>query len=357
MDTKREKRLDFIVNLFFWSAICSLVVLGCKYLIQWMLPVIAGYVVAMLIHPVAQQLTKDHPNKTGAVGSLLLVAAYLLFGLLLTLTGAAIVGWIQRLLVQLPSLYRTVLLPAASALDSIADRIFALVSPQLTGNAAVQLAVGEVQTKLVLWLTQSLGHLGAFGVKLPDMLFTCLVSIICSMLITNRYQEITAFVHRQCPPAVDRFLHSLKQGALTSFSALLQRVLILSVVTAMELMLGLWLLGVEQWFVIALLLSLLDVLPFVGVGGGILPWTVVVVLKGNLPMAAGLLFLWGIVAVTHGVLDLKLTGAQLNLHPLAATCALYLGYRIAGVWGMLLFPMAAALIVQLQRTGQITLWK
>lgn len=49
--------------------------------------------------------------------------------------------------------------------------------------------------------------------------------------------------------------------------------------------------------------------------------------------------------------------AQVNLPPLAALIAMYIGFCTMGVTGMILFPVALLFLKQLQDAGYLHLWK
>ena len=63
--------------------------------------------------------------------------------------------------------------------------------------------------------------------------------------------------------------------------------------------------------------------------------------------ALGMLLLYGIAALTRTALEPRLLGRQLGLHPLLTLLALYAGFRLCGVGGMILFPIGAILLRQL----------
>ena len=52
-------------------------------------------------------------------------------------------------------------------------------------------------------------------------------------------------------------------------------------------------------------------------------------------------------AVTRSMLEPKLLGKHLGLDPLVTLMALYIGYRLWGVGGMLLAPMLTVVLLQL----------
>ena len=55
----------------------------------------------------------------------------------------------------------------------------------------------------------------------------------------------------------------------------------------------------------------------------------------------GLALTYAGVTVVHQSIQAKLLGDQLGLHPLLTLAAIWLGFRIWGVAGMILFPLLA----------------
>ena len=53
----------------------------------------------------------------------------------------------------------------------------------------------------------------------------------------------------------------------------------------------------------------------------------------------------------------KLLGDQIGLDPLASLIAIYVGWRVWSVWGMLLFPVLLVTLQQLNDKGVLRLWK
>ena len=53
----------------------------------------------------------------------------------------------------------------------------------------------------------------------------------------------------------------------------------------------------------------------------------------------------------------KLLGDQIGLDPLASLLGVYVGWRIAGVWGMLLFPLLLMALIRLNERGVLQLWR
>ena len=95
-----------------------------------------------------------------------------------------------------------------------------------------------------------------------------------------------------------------------------------------------------------MLTAVIDALPVLGAGTVLLPWAVYDLLTGNVPLALGLAITYAAVTVLRSAIQAKLLGDQLGLHPLASLAAIYAGWTLWGVMGMLLFPILAICVKQ-----------
>ena len=88
-----------------------------------------------------------------------------------------------------------------------------------------------------------------------------------------------------------------------------------------------------------------------------MPWGALCLLTGNVPKGLGLLALYGVISLVRSVLEPKIMAAQVDLSPLAALAAMYVGFCAFGVAGMVLCPMALLFVKQLHDSGWLRLWK
>ena len=63
------------------------------------------------------------------------------------------------------------------------------------------------------------------------------------------------------------------------------------------------------------------------------------------------------ITLVHSIMEPRVMAAQVGLPPLAALAAMYVGFCVMGVAGMLLFPAALLFIKQLHDAGYLRLWK
>ncbi|MBO5512505.1 MAG: sporulation integral membrane protein YtvI [Clostridia bacterium] len=122
----------------------------------------------------------------------------------------------------------------------------------------------------------------------------------------------------------------------------LRACLLLGLLTFCLCFIGLAILRVPYAFILALLLAVVDLLPLLGTGVILIPWGIICLLLGQVKLGIGLLVLYGAATLVRQVLEPKLIGEGLGLHPLVSLFSMYAGLKLFGVWGMILAPLVAA---------------
>jgi sporulation integral membrane protein YtvI len=121
-------------------------------------------------------------------------------------------------------------------------------------------------------------------------------------------------------------------------------------ITFLEIWLGLTVLGVTNASLVAAIIAVFDILPVVGASLIILPWAAVSLLTGNFGLAIGLIVLLAILAVVRNIIEPKIIGESLGIHPLLSLISMYIGLRLFGILGVLLAP-AAVVAIRAFRAG------
>ena len=97
--------------------------------------------------------------------------------------------------------------------------------------------------------------------------------------------------------------------------------------------------GIKVPLIAALGIGFVDALPIFGSGTAMLPWAVWCAVNGNLRLAIGLLVLWAIMSIVRQFIEPRIVSGQIGIHPIFTLIAMYTGFKILGVIGMLLGPI------------------
>ena len=88
----------------------------------------------------------------------------------------------------------------------------------------------------------------------------------------------------------------------------------------------------------------MDLLPVFGTGIILLPWSVFSFLQSNYKNGFGLVALYLIIMIVRNFAEPKIIGKQININPIFTLLFIFIGLRIGGIMGMLLFPLILTVV-------------
>lgn len=196
-------------------------------------------------------------------------------------------------------------------------------------------------------LSRVLGLAGGLLTHIPDGALGLGTAIISGFMISAKLPNIRQWLKKRIPreklQPVFQALQRIKQAVGGWLFAQAK----LAAVTWGLLTLGFWILGISYPPLWALLVALVDAFPVLGTGTVLIPWALVCLLQGQTVRAIGLAGLYLTVMLVRSALEPKLLGKHLGLDPLVTLMAMYGGYKIWGIGGMLLAPLMAVTAVQI----------
>ena len=178
----------------------------------------------------------------------------------------------------------------------------------------------------------------------PRLFLFLLVTLISLVYFSLDYDKISAFVKSYLPKNLSELLSRLRSSIVLVLKKYVLSYSLILMITYATLLVGLLLLGVEHAAVVAFFIALLDVLPIIGVGTVLIPWSIYELAIGDSALGIGLILLFLANAVIRQISEPKIVGKSLDLHPIITLITLYVGYALFGLWGMLLLPVAAVCI-------------
>ena len=332
--------------------------LGLRFLLVPLLPFLIALGLSVLLEPWIQRcrrrlgLRRDFT--AAAFTTLLLLAAagglWALAGTLLEQASACLEA-LPQLLRRLPhlldglearyaGLYRAcpaeVRLWLDGALERLSEEGLSLVS--------------DASGALLTWASGLVG-------RLPGILLFLATTVLAAYFTAVSYPAIIAFIRRQVPRRWQSHLSAAASTLRSTFWKWLKAESLLCLVTFCLLLAGFLYLRLDYALLMAVLSALVDALPVLGAGTVLVPWAIYHLLLGSFPRGIALLALYAIILLVRSLLEPRVMAAQAGLPPLSALLAMYLGYQLFGVGGMLLLPILLLFVKQLQDSGVVHLWK
>ena len=335
MNHEKIKRYADLVVLVIGTLLLSY--LFFKHVLLYLLPFLIGWFIAFAMRPPAAYLAPKLKIKPKILRLLMTVILYLV------LLGILSVGiWLLSREVW------ELLAGLGEGDNSLEEFISGLMGTdgffgRLFGDFGDYVA--DALYRVAMSMLSALGSaLSGVVSAVPNALFFLLISVIASAYFAIGLEEINARVKRLLPRSVFGVIVKVKNGFLDALIKYMRSYLLLLLITFAEMLLGLFIIRAPYPLIMAIVIALLDLLPVIGVGTVLIPWGIWSFFVGKTPFGIGLLVLFVAHTVFRQVIEPKIVGKNLGVHPLLTLVFIYVGYSIFGIVGLLFVPIFTVLV-------------
>ncbi len=329
---------------WFWAGVV-VAIIALIYLFQAvLLPFVAGILLAYLLDPPVNRLTKLGLGRGWATLAVLLVFTILLAGVVLL-----VVPMLQQQITDLINKMPDLIAALRERFGGLLDLMRTRVSPQ--DMEKIQDAVGGHAGDILSMIPAFLGGLLTKGLALFNILSLIFITPIVAFYMMRDWPMIVATVDGWLPkrqaPTVRRLFVEMDQ----KLSGYIRGVSMICIILAVFYGTALSAVGLDFGLVVGLLAGLMAFIPFVGAIFGFVisvglafaqfsEWTPILLVAG--------IFLLG-QAAEGNLLQPLLVGRQVNLHAVWIIFALLAGGAVFGFLGVLLAVPFAVIIAVLVR--------
>ena len=184
---------------------------------------------------------------------------------------------------------------------------------------------------------------------MPRALVFFIVLVFSGIYFCADYPKIRAFVAGKLSGRLKKYsLHIRKEGIVAA-AGYAKSYFVIFLLTFAELLLGFVIIGQKYAPMLAFVIATVDILPVLGVGTALLPWTAGLLLAGNGTKALEIAVIYLVITVVRQIAEPRIVGSVTGLHPVLTLMCMYSGLRLAGAAGMIVFPIAAALALKLSQ--------
>lgn len=346
-----EKKKDFLINFAFIVVVCSIVYVAFKFLSAYLLPFVIGILASFIVQRPAKAVHKATRIPSGLCTVVLVVITYFLLAGTVTLIGFLLYRWVSALAVIIPEYFPTFSEAMKELSVTFSDLLKQLPESFLsTLNSMPEKIVTSLTGTLTTWLSSFAGELVK---SIPSLLVSTIITVVASCYIAKDYDRVIHFASSVLPQKVWQFAVDIKSVFAKNIFRILRGYALLLMITFVELSIGFLILGVKNAVPLAAIIALVDILPVLGTGTVLIPWAVIELITGGIWNAVALLIIYLAITVLRNFLEPKIIGNQVGLHPLITLIAIFLGYKIMGFVGLLLFPIVIIIIHDLYLQGKI----
>lgn len=323
--------------------------LGLKYVVPHFVPFLVAVALAVLIDPTVSALEERLRLPRGwAVAITLFFLLGLVLGLVLIGVGAVVVQ-VGELAANLP-VHIERLLAFSQEMLARATEVFSGLPEDIVAYLETSIRAG---LESVYTAIDGLAKAVLIGLRgLPEAFLVLVVSLVATFFVSRDKAVIIEFALSLLPHNWRQRARRVNRDVFNSVVGLIKAQLALVALTTLITVVTLYILGVRYAWLVGLLTGVLDVLPVVGPATVLVPWSIYAFIDGNPTLGTGLAALYVVITVFRQIMEPKVIGERLGLHPLITLLSLYLGIRFLGAAGLVVGPLVAIIIKAVMRSGQ-----
>ena len=284
---------------------------------------------------------------------------YLIIGALIGLVGVKVVSGVINLASELPTIYITQVYPFfIDILNNLERVLIYLDLGELNAASGTSGQIIQSFSEMVSEIPgKAMDLVTGFAVSIPGLFVKVVVMIISTFFITIDYERLTGFCLRQLNENSKKLFLEVKEYLVGTLFVCIGSYLIIMSITFVELSIALSFIGISHAILVSAVIAVFDILPVLGTGGIMIPWAILAAVYGDYPLALELFLIYVAITVVRNIVEPKIIGGQLGLHPVVTLVSMFVGVEFFGVIGLFGFPIGLSLMRHLNDHGVIKVFK
>lgn len=319
--------------------------IGTKLAVFYM-PFIIAFIISLMIEPAIKYLMKK-TNLTRRMSSIII------FLIVFSIIIGAVTWGVVSLISESTNLLQTLNLYIDKAYTQIQEMVgkMSITKISISSNISslVQNSSKEILFKISSWLTEILTKLINGITSIPTIAIYVVITILSLYFIcTDRIYILDFMEHHMPSKWVQKIARHIKE-ITKSLGGYLKAEATLIMVSFTISVIGLYIfkfvgMNVKYPLLIALAIGFVDALPILGSGTVMAPWAIISALNGDLKLGIAIIVLWIIMSVVRQFLEPKIVSGKIGIHPIFTLIAMYTGFKVIGVMGMLVGPIVLIIL-------------
>lgn len=332
------------------------VILFCIFLlprcIWFFMPFIIGWIISLIASPVVRFFEEKLKVKRKAMSAVVIVAVLAVVVLLVYLLLAKLVKEGIHFINELPNIWNTILSElnkVGANLQGVYDRMPSDVQATLD-NILLRMGdyINNITDQIELPSFETVGNVAK---QIPDIFMAVVISLLSAYFFVADKGYMADVMEKYVPDAIRYRMDLIRRSFRKAVGGYFRAQFKIECWIYVLLVIGFMILGVDFSFLVAFGIALLDFLPVFGTGTVMLPWALIEFLSENYRMMFGLLAIWLIGQLVRQVIQPKIVGDSIGMDAIPTLFLLYIGYRVAGVLGMILAVPIGIILVNLYEEG------
>lgn len=324
-----------ILNLIGFVLVCAIILVSI-YAGIYFWPFLVAIIFALLLERSINFITRKTNMPRKIVGTILVIILYLLVGFIIFLIGTSLVKEAISIATKIPAGLEDIKEVYNNTYDKVESFMKNLPSDIVTKIYDAGMKVIESLGGYTLSLIESVI---AFVKFLPSILIYIIITFLATLFLVTDRRVIARLAGDVFPSKMLKKISTVISTCLSTLGKYLRAQCIMICITFIELFIAFVILKIDFPLSLAVVVALVDALPILGTGTVLIPWAIYSAVTGNIGFGIGLFITYIIILVVRQLVEPRVVSANLGVHPFITLLAMYIGFKIFGLIGMIIGPV------------------
>lgn len=321
------------------------VYIGSKLVVFYM-PFLVAFIISLIIEPAIRYLMRK-AKLTRRMSSIII------FLIVFSLIIGSVTWGIVSLVSESTNLLQTLNIYIDRAYTQVQEMVGKMnitkISISSNFSNLFQDASTDILLKISDWLTDFLTKFLNVITSIPTIgIYTVITILSLYFICTERIYILDLMEHHMPSKWVQKIAINIKEIS-KSLGGYLKAQATLILVSFTISVVGLYILkfvgmNVKYPLLIALAIGFVDALPILGAGTVMIPWAIASALNGDFRLGISIAVLWISMSIVRQILEPKIVSGKIGIHPIFTLIAMYTGFKVIGIMGMLVGPIVLIIL-------------
>ena len=315
----------------------------------FLLPFLIAFALSSLIEPIIRLLSDKLRIKRKLSAPIIILLFLALIVFLIVIVILKLIGFVKSLVLVAPGFFNTLYNDIIEWTNSNGPGMLTWLPEEIRDNlGSFTDNLGGVIANISNTITNFGKTIvkGAFttAISVPEALIFTIITIVATFFMTCDRRKIVSVFCSHLPANWVKRIVEFKNELFGALFGYVRAAMIIMGITFTELFIGLLIMGVKYPLLLAVLIAIIDMLPVLGTGTVLIPWSLISFITGNTVMGVSVLALYLFVLVVRQIIEPRIVGQQIGVYPLLTLLAMYTGLELIGFAGLIIGPIAFLLI-------------
>ena len=323
------------LKLLGFLAVCAVVVLSIGLGIYFW-PFLIGTLIAIAIERLVNYFIVKFKWPRKLIGTILVVLVYILIGIIVSLIISSLVKEAITISTNIPQIYEESKIEYNAIYKSITE--FMDRTPSTVSSSVYDLGL-KLLSKVTSFATEIVNKIIGFIMFMPNIMIYIIITFLATLFLVTDRRTITRYLTDLFPNELVKKVSNVVVKSFSSLGSYLKAQCIIISITFTELLIAFSILKQPYPLTLALIVAIVDALPILGTGTVIIPWAIYSAVTGNIGFGIALLVVYLIITVVRQLVEPKIVSQNIGVHPFITLLAMYIGFKIFGLFGLIVGPV------------------